>query len=433
MPQTEPFHHPDSYYTSSIALPPARPSLQASMNVEICIIGGGLAGLGAALPLVEHGREVVMIEAGRIGSGASGRNGGQVISDYACGMIEIEKQVGLPQAQWFWQQSLDAVALVEQRINQFQIDCDWQYGYATAAIRPHHFKELVSWHDRAAKRYGYTHYELWNKTRLQQALASEHYIGALFDPKSGHLNPLKYTLGLADAAVSAGLKIYEDTPCNGIQRLQKGFIVSTPAADIHCKHLIVAVNSRIGEISATALHKVDRKIIPVGSFIIATEPLGQQAKELIRNNMAVCDNCYILDYFRLSADGRLLFGGKDSSFPRSQKHIIRTLRKNMLKVFPQLENARIDYAWGGECDVSANLAPNFGQLPSNIYFMQGFSGHGVALSGIAGLAVAEAILGNPARLQQFEKLLHRDIPGGPWLRKPALAAASAFHQIKDLF
>lgn len=420
--------YPESYYAAVSRMLPPFPKLAQARSADICIIGGGLAGLSAALPLAEQGREIVLIDAGRIGGGASGSNIGQAVNNYASGMAEIEKQVNAEQALWFWQQSLEAVELVDCRVKQYSIDCDWRRGHATAAIRPDQLGSLLEWQDRAAKHYGYPDYEVWNQKQLRQNLAGERYLGALYDPHSGHLNPLAYTLGLAAAAIEQGMQVYENTRFTDIRRLQKGFIVSTPEADIRCSQVILAINTGIDTLRSAALCRADKKIMPVHTLNIATASLGETAQTLIRNQMAVCDNRYFSDAFSLSSDGRLLFGSKTAHRPKSREDLVKTVRNNMLRVFPQLEKASVDYAWRGRCDFTLNRAPHFSQLKSGVYCMQGFSGHGLALSGVAGLAVAESIQGHPARLQQFERILHNDIPAGRLFRRPY----ALFRRLKDL-
>ena len=344
-------------------------------------------------------------------------------------MEEIEKQVGLEQAQWFWQQSLQAVELVDSRIQKHNIQCDWQRGYATVAVRPQHWEELQQWHEHAQKHYGASHYQLWGKATLKQQLASDMYQGAQFDPLSGHLHPLNYTLGIAKAAADAGAQLFEQSPMTRIEPCNNGWLVHTPNGSVECKNLVYAVNTYAG------LHPkfkvLEQKAIAVSTFIIATEPLGERAKDLIRNNMAICDNRHILDYYRLSADGRLLFGGKDNEFIDDPDRMTELVRQDMLKVFPQLADVRIEHSWGGECDITRNLAPHFGRLAPTVFYAQGYSGHGMAITGIAGLAIAEAIMGDDGRLKPFEQLRHSNIITQPFLRKLGSFLGSKYYQWKD--
>lgn len=418
-----------SYYSQTANLHDTYPQLKGRLKTETCIIGGGLTGLCTALPLAEQGHSVAVLEAARIGFGASGRSGGQVISDYACGMAEIEKQVGLEQALWFWQQSLEAVELVDRRIKQHNIQCGWQHGYATVAVRPQHWEALQQWHEHAQKHYGADHYRLWDKQQLKQQLASDMYQGAQFDPLSGHLHPLNYTLGIAAAAAKAGAQIFEHSPMTAIEPHQDGWLVHTPEGSIECRNLVYAVNTYAG--LKPDFKSLEKKAIAVSTFIIATEALGSRAQDLIRNNMAICDNRHVLDYYRLSEDGRLLFGGKDNEFIDDPSRMAELVRQDMLKVFPQLADAKIQYSWGGECDITANLVPHFGRLAPNVFYAQGYSGHGMAITGIAGLAIAEAVLGDDGRLKPFEKLTQPNIITQPFLRKLGSYLGSKYYQWQD--
>lgn len=423
-----------SYYAASRHDTPAYPPLAEPIEVETCVIGGGLAGIGTALPLAEAGHSVALIEAARIGYGASGRNGGQVIHGWGADMDQIAAAVGMPAAKQLWQLSLDAVALVDERVRRFSINCDWQRGYATVAVRPRHLAALRQWHRDAANIYGYHGYSEWSAAQLQQQLASERYVGALYDEDSGHLHPLNYTLGLAQAAHAAGVAIYEHTPLVSLSHHAGGYRITTAHGRIDARHVVVAVNVFLEGLHQPLLQPLAAKILPVGTYIIATEPLGARADALIRNNMAVCDTRFVLDYYRLSADKRLLFGGRISYTGRdlNATEIQRSMRREMLRVFPQLHDVAIDFAWGGHVDISMSRAPHFGRLEPNLYFMQGFSGHGVAATGIGGLVTAEAILGDDSRLRLFEQLRHRDFPGGTYLRLPSQWAGTLYYRLRDM-
>ena len=388
-----------SYYVSTANPHPSYPTQEGRLKTETCVIGGGLSGLCTALPLAENGHEVIVLEAARIGFGASGRSGGQVISDFACGMEEIEKQVGLEQAQWFWQQSLQAVELVDSRIQKHNIQCDWQRGYATVAVRPQHWEELQQWHEHAQKHYGASHYQLWDKATLKQQLASDMYQGAQFDPLSGHLHPLNYTLGIAKAATDAEAQLFEQSPMTRIEPCDNGWLVHTPNGSVECKtSFMPSIPMPVYTRNSKYWNK---KAIAVSTFIIATEPLGERAKDLIRNNMAICDNRHVLDYYRLSADGRLLFGGKDNEFIDDPDRMTELVRQDMLKVFPQLADVRIEHSWGGECDITRNLAPHFGRLAPTVFYAQGYSGHGMAIPASPVWRLPKPIMGDDGRSETF--------------------------------
>jgi gamma-glutamylputrescine oxidase len=430
-PHTEPVH---SYYTASRNEHTDYPRLQGSVEVETCIIGGGLSGIGTALPLAQQQRSVALIEAAQIGYGASGRNGGQVIYGYAAEMSSIASMISLKNAQTLWQWSREAVALVEQQIQTYQIACDWQRGYAHVAIRPRHLHALTEWVKEAAIHYHFHDYQIWNQNQLQQQLASERYIGAIFDQQAGHLHPLNYTLGLARAAVEAGALLFEHSPMLTLEPWQHGYRITTPNGHITAKNLVIAVNTFTRSLQHAPIRPLAAKILPVGTYMIATAPLGERAQRLIPNNMAVCDTRFVLDYYRLSADKRLLFGGKVNYSGRepSQQQLIQGMRRDMLKVFPQLADVHIDYAWGGQVDISMNRIPHFGRLNPQLYFLQGFSGHGVAATGLGGQIIAEAISGDDSRLRLFEKITHHNFPGGKLLRLPAQWLGVGYYRLKDL-
>ena len=419
-------HAPSYYAATATAWAPA-PALQGDVECDVCVVGGGLAGVSAALNLAEQGLRVVLLEGSHIGFGASGRNGGQVIAGYACDMDTIKGQLGLPAAQRFWRMSVEAIEIIEQRVRQHQIDCQWTRGFCNVAVKPAHLASLQDWQRELADSYDYPHGELWGKERLAAVLGSSRYQGGLFDPLSGHLHPLNYLIGLARAARAAGVQIYEQTPVQAF-RAGEAPLVQCEQGAVRCRQLVLACNAYLGKLAPS----LQSRIMPVGTYVIATEPLGEaRARSLIANNMAVCDTNFVLDYYRLSADHRLLFGGKVSYSGREPRQLAQAMRADMLRVFPQLADVAVDYAWGGFCDITLNRAPDFGRLAPNIYYAQGFSGHGVANTGLAGKVIAEAIAGDDSRLALFEQLQHRRFPGGSLLRTPALVLGMAWYRLQD--
>lgn len=418
----------DSYYAATAVPWAPRPQLSEDASFDVCVVGGGLAGLSTALNLAEKGFSVALLEASSIGFGASGRNGGQVISGFACEMDTIRAQVGDEYARAFWQMSVEAVELIDRRVRQHEIACDWTRGYCSVALKPRQLCALESWQRQAEQLYGYAHYQAWTRERLQRELASERYLGGLFDPLAGHLHPLNYTLGLARAAEAAGVCIFENTPVRSIVREPQPSVVTAQGV-LSCQTLVLACNAYVGAL----VPELASRIMPVGTYVIATEPLGaERARQLIANNMAVCDTNFVLDYYRLSADHRLLFGGKVSYSGREPRQLDQAMRHDMLRVFPQLRDARIDYAWGGFVDITLNRAPDFGRLSKSIYYLQGFSGHGVNITGIAGQLLAESIALENSRFDLFSRLQHRPFPGGAALRTPALVLGMLYYRLMDL-
>ncbi|WP_269532150.1 FAD-binding oxidoreductase [Chitinimonas sp. BJYL2] len=421
--------HIDSYYVASTPDIPAWPALDGSTDADVCVVGGGLAGLSAALNLAERGFSVVLLEGSRISHGASGRNGGQVINGYACDMDTISKAVGDEHARVMWDMSLEAVEILDERVRRHQIDCDWVRGHALAAVKPRKFDELVAWKDEAERRFGYRHYTLLDQTALRAELDSPRYCGGLLDTLGGHIHPLKYALGLARAAQAAGVRIFENTPVTRVDQGTPPRVV-TDTGTVSCKQVVLAANVNMGDL----VPGLGDKIMPVGTYVITTEPLGEaRAKALIKSNFAVCDTQFVLDYYRLTADHRLLFGGKVSYSGLPPPNLKDAMRADMLRVFPQLADVKIDHAWGGFVDITMSRAPHWGRLSPDVYFCQGFSGHGVAVTGLAGKVIAEAIARQNERLDLFGKIPHLPFPGGKLLRMPSLVLGMAWFRLRDYF
>lgn len=420
----------DSYYEASVVRPPPQPALAGRVSCDCCVLGAGFAGLSAALELAQRGYSVVVLESQRIASGASGRNGGQLIAGFGSGGEEaIEAQFPPEDALRAWDIAQQGLQLVRQRIRDHAIDCDYVPGYLTLATSPRRARELERRVVHVADRYG--HRQLWIPDgEIGNWLASPLYHGGAYDPLSGHLHPLKYALGLAAAARAAGVQIFEHSEAIRLERGSRPRF-STAQGAVDCRYALLAGNAHLGEYQALA-PELAARIVPVATYMIATEPMAvDRADALIRHRAAASDSDHLLDYFRLSADHRLLFGGGDSAaaVPASQAAV--RLRRRMLEVFPQLSDLGIAHAWGGFCDVSLNLAPDFGRLGDNLYYLQGFSGHGLGTTGIAGRLVAEVIAGQAERFDLFARLRHRPLPGGVALRRPALALAMAYYRMLD--
>ena len=419
----------DSYYAATARAPPLTPALAGKLSADVCVVGAGIAGCSAALALAERGYRVVLLEAQRIGWGASGRSGGQAIFGTATEQLDLERLVGLEDARRVWEVSLAGLALLRQRIQHYRIDCDWVDGWMLAAIKPRQWKDLQTWQDDLARRYGYASTRLMERSELRSTVASERYIGALYDSNSGHLHPLRYTLGLARAASEAGVEIHEASRVLSFNRRDGRIRVYTDAGALDCAQLVLAGNAWLGD-TAPPLR---RKLMSIGSYVVATEQLGEErARRLIANNAALCDTNWILDYFRRSSDHRLLFGGRVNYSLLNVRAVAPATRARMVNVFPQLRGTRIEYAWGCLLDITVNRAPHFGRLEPDVYFLQGFSGHGISLAGIAGQLVAEAIAGTAERFDVFARIPHRNFPGGMLLRRPALALAMLWYRLRDL-
>ncbi|MGQ0430601.1 MAG: NAD(P)/FAD-dependent oxidoreductase [Gammaproteobacteria bacterium] len=417
-----------SWYEASVTRPSPRPALEGDVAADACVVGGGIAGVSTALHLAERGFKVVLLEAEHIGFGASGRSGAQLIPGYTCSQASLAAQLGRADARRLWDFTLEGMDLLRERIARHRIDCDLVWGQMHCAIKPRQRQELRDWQRELEDDYGYRSTRFVERAEVESLLATRRYAAGLFDANAGHCHPLKYVLGLAQAAEAAGVRVFE---ASRVVAIERGAIVAvrTAAGTVRAPQAALCCNSANGEIEPA----LGRKILGVATYIVATRPLGEaRATALIRNNMAVTDVNWVLDYFRRSADHRLLFGGRVSYSGIDPIGTARATRQRMLGVFPQLADADIEYAWGGFADITMNRAPHFGRLDPNLYFLQGFSGHGMVLTGIAGRVLAEAIAGQAEHFDVYARIRHRDFPGGMALRRPMLMLAMLWFRLRDL-
>ena len=418
-----------SYYEASVVRPAACAPLEGAVQADVVVVGGGFAGLSAALELAQRGMSVVLLEADRIGSGASGRNGGQAIVGYASGQGPFEAQLGAADAQRAWDFSVDAVELIERRIAALGISCDWRRGYtyvADSAKRARALRE--EFEDHSARGIACDWAEGADVARF---IRSPRYVAAFREHTSGHLHPLKYALGLAQAAQAAGVRIHEHSPVTGLDR-GRTLVARTARGQVTARYGVLAGNCMLPEFGPRVAPEIAPRIMPVGTYIVGTAPLDPALCErLIPGLAAVCDNNFVLDYFRFSADHRMLFGGRVSYTTMTPPDLKGVMARRMGAVFPALTDVPVEYVWGGFVDISMNRAPDFGRLGDNLYYLQGFSGHGVALTGLAGQMVAEAVAGQAGRFDLLARLKHHAFPGGPLLRTPTLALGMLWHRMKD--
>lgn len=435
----------DSYYAATAPRDMAFAPLDGDVQADVVIVGGGLAGLSAAIELADRGRRVVLLEARQVAWGASGRNGGQAIAGLACDQSEIERQLGVGPAREVWQMTLEALDLIDQRCRRFGIDCDWQAGYLGVAVNARKGRALRRWQEHMHQAYGYD--TTWIAPQDMGAwIDSPRFHSGLHDPRSGHLHPLKYSLGLARAAVRLGVQIHEDS---AVTRLETGARprVYTARGSVTAEQVLLAGNVYLQGVA----RQMEPRIMPVGTYIVCSEPLEPAlCASLVPSRSAVCDTNFVLDYFRPTADHRLLYGGRVSYSTATPRNLVSSMHGRMTTTFPQLKACRIDHAWGGFVDISMNRAPDFGRLPKlgaqkensvktyslrthhlNVYYLQGFSGHGLALTGLAGKLVAEAMTGDAGRFDVFARLQHRPFPGGARLRTPALVLGMAYYRLRD--
>jgi gamma-glutamylputrescine oxidase len=420
--------HVASYYAATANPSPRRPALAGDAAADVCVVGGGIAGCAAALELAEHGYRVILLEAQRIGWGASGRSGGQAIFGYGASQSSLVAQVGRESARALWDVSIEALHWLRTRVERHRIECDLHWGHAHVAVKARQRDELLGLQRELECDYGYRSLRFMDRDEVQSLLATRRYVAGLHDSGSGHLHPLNYTLGLAAAAEAAGVRIFEASPVSEVEPGEP-VRVHTPTG---CVTARFAVLSRGGYIKGLR-SPTNGRVMPVGTYVCATEVLGEtRLRSLMRENVAIADINFVLDYFRGSADHRLLFGGRVSYSGINEADSGRATRVRMLKVFPQLSDTRLEYVWGGYVDISMNRAPDLGRLGTNVYYLQGFSGHGIAMSGMAGRLCAEAIAGQAERFDLFGRLRHRVFPGGRALRTPALVLAMAWFRLRDL-
>ena len=415
----------NNYYEATKKIDLVTHPLEDDLTVDVAIIGGGITGVSAALHLAERGYNVALLEAGHIGWGASGRNGGQALPGFGASQMKIKALVGAEKSKKLWDMSMEGVKLLHTQIQRFAIPCDPVTGYLHAAIKPRHVRELEETQAELAE-LGAPVGRILKGEELRARLASPRYLAALEDTVAGHIHPLNYTLGLAAAAQAAGAKLFTQTRVTKVVP-GKTVTLHTTGGTVRAGFALTATGAYLDGL----MRPLAGYIMPVGTYIIATEPRAD-VKTLIPGNEAAADLNFVLDYFRRSADDRMLFGGRVSYSTLPPPGLKDSMLKRAQLVFPQLADARVEYCWGGNVDITQNRAPHFGRLTENILFAQGFSGHGVALTGLAGKLVAEAIAGQAERFDVFAAIPHARFPGGRTFRLPALLLATTYFRLRDM-
>jgi gamma-glutamylputrescine oxidase len=419
--------HPDSYYAATAIGTEDRPALKGQERADVCVIGGGYTGLSAALNLAERGYDVVLLEAEQVGWGASGRNGGLIGSGQRKDALELEKLFGYQASRALWDIAEEAKAEIRDRVDRHDIDCDLQYGQIEGVHKQSYLGSSAEYADALAERYDYPHARALSRDEVRSMVATDTFLEGLLDTQAMSIHPLNYVLGLARAATEAGVRIYEQSQVTGYTRTDPA-TVTTAQGSVEARFIVLGCNGYLGKLEK----RVAGRIMPINNFMIATEPLGEAAaRALIADRNCVHDTRFVVNYFRTSADHRLLFGGGEnyrSGFPRNIEAFVRPY---MLKLFPQLDGARIDYAWGGTLSVTVKRFPQVGRLEPNVFFAHGYSGHGVSIANMAGKILAEAIAGTAERFDVMASIKALPFPGGTLLRYPGMVLGMLYYSLKD--
>jgi gamma-glutamylputrescine oxidase len=418
--------HAPSLYAATANPFPDQPQLVGDVNADVVVVGGGFTGLSAALHAAEAGMSVVLLEGKRIGWGASGRNGGQMIPGLRWSALDLVQRFGENQARRLLSLANSAGAIVRGRIEAHAIACDLRHGHFHAAAKPRDLGEMRRELDCLAHLVDYRNASVVSAGDVADFVASPIYHGGMIDMNGGHLHPLNYALGLAEAALAAGVRIFEDSAVTSIDHTGP-VIARTAKGSVTARHGVLACDTQMDEVAP----RLAAMTMPVANYNVATAPLGEEAaKALIPSGAAVSDSKFVLNYYRLSADGRLIFGGGEKYSPRPPANIEAFVRPYLERVFPQLKGVRIDHAWGGMVGVSLNRLPQFGRV-GECFYAHGWSGHGVLLTTLAGQLIAEAMADTAGRFDLFAGLPARPFPGGPLLRHPLYVAGMLYYALRD--
>lgn len=419
--------HTSSYYAASANPSPERPPLTGAKEVDVCVIGAGYSGLSTALHLIEKGYQVAIIEGARVGWGASGRNGGQIVNGLNASLQTIKKRYGTQTATFVAGLVQEGGEIIRERIKTYDIKCDLKEKNIFTGLTKAHMRELEE-RQNVWKAYGIDNQEMLDKNQLREHINSDLYEGGLIDHSGGHMHPLNLALGEAAAFEKLGGTIYEMSMVTGVDTDAVRPVVTTAKGSVTCKTLVLCGNAYLGHVVPT----LTSRVMPVSTQVMATEPLGEEfAHTLLPQDACVEDIRYILDYYRLSGDKRMLFGGGTVYGGADPSDIKSKLQKNMIKVFPQLKNAKIDYAWSGNFALSFSRVPQMGRIGNNTYFAHGYSGHGVTGSHTFGRILSEAIDGDLTRFDVFEKVPWYPFPGGRMFRVPYSMAGSWWYGLRD--
>lgn len=415
--------HAPSYYAATANWQTDYPELEGSIEADVAIVGGGFSGVATAVELSERGYKVVLLESNRIGWGASGRNGGQIIGGYGQNPGAFRSTIGSEGVDIVEGMGVECVDIIKQRIEKYNIDCDLKWGYCEVGLKKRHLKSYQQWAEDDPAMH------LLDQDQIKEYVNSELYLGGYYREDWGHIQPLNLCIGEAKVAQSLGANIFENSQVTNITYGDNP-VVTTQKGSVKAGHVILCGNAYMGKL----VPYLDARVLPATSCIIGTEPLSdEQLRQTMVRDVAVCDSRTALDYYRLSADKRLLFGGLSNYTGLEPTNAEAVMRNKMAKVFPSLKNVKIDYSWSGRMGISVRRMPQIGRLKnSNILYASGYSGHGVAPTHMTGRLLAEAVDGNTHRFDIMNKMFHLPWPGGKLLRRPAMAAGMMFYKIRDV-
>ena len=419
--------HTRSYYAATANEVTDYPVLEGSQSADVCVVGAGFTGVATALTLAERGYSVALVEANRVGWGASGRNGGQIINGIS-GLEKIRKKHGNGIADMLWHMKWRGNDIIYDRVEKYGIQCDLKSGFLEVAPKPSqvtYFEEFAAERERHDFPYNY---EIWNREKTCEMLGTDAFHGGFICYRDGHLHPLNLCIGEARAAHELGVQIFEQSPVTGIEHGDKPK-VKTANGYVEANSVVLAGNAY----SLLEPEHLSNLVFPAGSYIIGTEPLSEDVvNEINPIDVAVCDLNEVVDYYRLSADKRLLYGGRCNYSGRDPVSIKASILPRMLKIYPQLKDVRIDFEWGGKIGIVLNRIPAVGRIHNNVYYCQGYSGHGVNATHIMGEIVADAIGGTMEKFDLFADINHFRIPGSQWLGNQIIALGMLYYRLKDL-
>jgi gamma-glutamylputrescine oxidase len=420
--------HAPSYYAATVRESAEAVPFDGSARCDVCVVGGGYAGLSAALHLARRGVAVTLLEQSRLGWGASGRNGGQVHVGMRREQSWLEARLGRDDARRLWQFALDARAHLDWLIETYGIDCDFRHGYVHADHRERYCAETRSHVEHLRNAYGYQHVRYVERDEMRSMVATNDYHGGSFDARGGHLHALNFALGIARAAQGHGARLHEGVEVTGLRKVDGGWRVQTRTGDLQAARVVLACNGYLRHLAPD----VERRVMPINNFVAVTEALGESgARELISNGAAISDSRFVVNYFRITPDHRLLFGGGENYGYRFPSDIGAFVRPHMLKIFPQLARVRFDYAWGGTLAITPIRMPWVAELAPGLVNASGFSGLGVVVAPFTGKAVADALCGERAAFELLGRVPVPPFPGGKLLRWPTLVAAMLYYALRD--